>query len=183
MPRRELETASGVGFAGPRPGTDSTRRQHKRRRSHTLPAMFMPLRTCLRPLFAGICALAFALGVSACAETASTSKFSGESHNVAQTVSNFQTDATAEDEKKLCEDDLAATLAAKLGRAGGCQTVLKAQLHEIDALGLTIESISVNGTHALARVKSTYSGKSRVTALALLKEGSHWKISGIAASS
>ncbi len=133
----------------------------------------------MRPLVAGICALAFAVGVSACAETASTGKFSGESHNVAQTVANFQTDATAEDEKKLCEDDLAATLTGKLARVGGCQTVLKAQLHEIDALGLKVESIVLSGNHALAHVKSTYSGKNRVTALALVKEGSHWRISGI----
>ena len=134
-----------------------------------------------RPLAAGISALALALAVAACGETASTGNFKGESHNVAQTVSNFQTDATAEDEKKLCEDDLAATLTAKLARVGGCQTVLKAQLHEIDALGLKVESIVVSGTHALAHVKSTYSGKSRVTALKLVKEGSHWKISGVVA--
>jgi hypothetical protein len=133
----------------------------------------------IRPLLAGICALALATGASACAETASTSKFKGESHNVAQMVSNFQTDVTAEDEKKLCEDDLAATLTAKLARVGGCQTVLKAQLREIDALGLTIESIAVSGKSALAHVKSTYSGKNRVTTLALVKEGSHWKISGL----
>jgi hypothetical protein len=143
----------------------------------------MPLGKCLRPLVAGICALAFALGVSACAETASTGKFSGESHNVAQTVSSFQTDATAEDEKKLCDDDLAAVLTVKLARAGGCQTVLKAQLHEIDALGLTIESIAVNGTHALAHVKSTYAGKSRISTFALVREGTHWKISGLVGSS
>jgi hypothetical protein len=120
-----------------------------------------------------------AAGLQACGETASTSNFKGESHDVAQTVSNFQTDASAENEKKLCEDDLAATLTAKLDRVGGCQTALKAQLHEIDALGLTIESVVVNGSHALAHVKSTYSGKSRVTVLALVKEGSHWKISGL----
>jgi hypothetical protein len=136
-----------------------------------------------RPLATGICVLAFALGIAACGETASTSSFKGESHNVAQTISNFQTDATAEDQKKLCEDDLAATLTTKLGRVGGCQAVLKTQLHEIDALGLTIESIVVKGTAAQARVKSTYSGKSRVTTLTLVKEGSHWRISGIAASS
>ncbi len=61
--------------------------------------------------------------------------------------------------------------------------MLKAQLHEIDALGLTIESIVVNGQHALAHVKSTYSGKNRVTVLALVKEGSHWKISGLGSAS
>lgn len=138
----------------------------------------MPL-TRLKPILGTTCALAVALTVSACAETASTGKFSGESHNVAQTISNYQTDATAENEKKLCETDLAATLTVKLARVGGCQTVLKAQLHEIDALGLTIESIAVNGTHALAHVKSTYAGKSRISTFALIKEGSRWKISGL----
>jgi hypothetical protein len=145
--------------------------------------MLMLLRTSLRPLLAGICALAFAVGVSACAETTSTGKFSGESHNVAQTVSNFQTDATAEDEKKLCNNDLAPALTTKLARVGGCQTVLKAQLHEVDALGLKVESIVISGNHALARVKSTYAGKSRFTALTLVKEGSHWKISGLGSAS
>ncbi|HEY5287747.1 MAG TPA: hypothetical protein VIJ50_11640 [Solirubrobacteraceae bacterium] len=137
--------------------------------------MFKPIRA----LLATAGALSLAIGVSACAETASSGKFTGESHNVAQTVSNFQTDATAEDETKLCENDLAATLTGKLARVGGCQTVLKAQLHEIDALGLKIESIAVNGTQALAHVKSTYAGKSRISTFALVKEGAHWKISGL----
>ncbi|HTB50944.1 MAG TPA: hypothetical protein VK701_08215 [Solirubrobacteraceae bacterium] len=136
-----------------------------------------------RPLATGICALAVAVGVGACGETASTSNFKGESHDVAQTVSNFQTDATAADQKKLCENDLAATLTAKLGHVGGCQAVLKSQLHEVDSLSLAIQSIVVKGTSALAYVKSTYSGKSRVTALTLVKEGSHWKISGLGSAS
>ena len=71
-------------------------------------------------------------------------------------------------------------LTARLRSAGGCEAVLKNQLHEIDALNMTIESINVSGTNtrALARVKSTYSGKSRITTLTLVKEGSRWKISG-----
>jgi hypothetical protein len=132
-----------------------------------------------RQITSGLCALALTVGLTACGETASTSSFKGESHNVAQTVSNFQSDASASNQKKLCEDDLAATLTARLRSAGGCQAVLKEQLHQIDALGLTIESIAVNGTSAVAHVKSTYSGKSRITTLTLVKEGSHWKISGV----
>jgi hypothetical protein len=133
----------------------------------------------LAQLTAGLCATALAVGVAACGETASTSNFKGESHNVAQTVSNLQSDVTASDHKKLCENDLAAGLIARLRSAGGCQAVLKKQLHEIDSLNLTIESISVGGTGASARVKSTYSGKSRITTLKLIKEGSRWKISGV----
>jgi hypothetical protein len=126
------------------------------------------------------CALALAATIASCGETTSTSNFKGESHNVAQTLSDFQTDAAASDQKKLCGKDLATTLTARLSRGGGCQTVLKNQLHEIDALNMTIESINVSAsTRALARVKSTYSGKSRITTLTLVKEGSRWKISRV----
>jgi hypothetical protein len=132
-----------------------------------------------RRLIGAACALALAAGPAACGETASTSGYKGESHGVAQTVSDLQTDATAGDQKKLCENDLAATLTARLRAGGGCQEVLKKELHEIDALNMTIESVAVNGAGATARVKSTYSGKSRLTTLTLVKEGSRWKISGV----
>jgi Putative lumazine-binding len=131
-----------------------------------------------RNLASGLCALALAAGPAACGETASTSNFKGESHNVAQTVSDFQSDATASNQQKLCQNDLAAALTARLQTADGCQTVLKNQLHEIDALNMTIESIAVSGTSATAHVKSTYSGKNHITTLTLVKEGSRWKISG-----
>jgi hypothetical protein len=132
-------------------------------------------------ILAGFCAIAIALGLAACGETASTSGFKGESHNVATSVADFQKDASAGDQKKLCENDLAAEVTTHLRGGGGCQAVLKEQLHEVDALNLTIESINVSGasTRALARVKSTYSGKSRITTLTLVKEGSRWKISGV----
>src|SRR5450759_3070453 len=129
-----------------------------------------------RQLACGLCVAAVAL--TACGETASTSSFKGESHSVAQSVSDFQSDATAGDQKKLCENDLSSALTARLKSSGGCQTVLKNQLHELDALNMTIESIAVNGAGATAHVKSTYSGKSRTTTLSLIKEGARWKISG-----
>jgi hypothetical protein len=133
----------------------------------------------LRQLTVALCTLALPVGLAACGETASTGNFKGESHNVAQTVSNFQSDATAGNQKKLCQSDLASTLTARLQSAGGCEAILKEQLHEIDALNMTIESIAVSGPTAIAHVKSTYSGKNRITALKLVKEGPQWKISGV----
>ncbi|MGA9284491.1 MAG: hypothetical protein WBV85_03530 [Solirubrobacteraceae bacterium] len=127
----------------------------------------------------GLSALALIAGLAACGETASTKGFSGESQKVAQTVANFQSDASANNQKKLCQDDLAATLTNQLSSAGGCQAAIKEQLKDIDSLGLTIESVAVTGSSALARVKSTYSGKNAITTLKLVKEGSDWKISGI----
>jgi len=125
--------------------------------------------------------VALACGASAlagCGETVSTSSFKGEQRHVAETVSNFQKDATASDEQKLCANDLAKTLTKRLGAAGGCQAVVKRQLGQVDALNLTVDSITVTGASAQARVKSTWAGKSRVSTLSLVKEGSRWKISG-----
>jgi hypothetical protein len=119
------------------------------------------------------------VGITACGEATSTSKFTGESHNVAQTLSDFQSHVTAREQKKVCQSDLAATITTRFQNAGGCQAALKNQLLQLDALNLTIESIAVNGATASARVKSTYSGKSRITTLTLVKEGSRWKISGV----
>lgn len=133
----------------------------------------------LRQLATGLFALVAAGALGACGETASTSNFKGESHNVAQVVSNFQSDTTTGDQKKLCENDLATSLTGRLRGAGGCQAVLKNQLHEVDSLNMTIESIAINGSAATARVKSTYSGKSHFSTLMLVKEASRWKVSGV----
>jgi Putative lumazine-binding len=123
-------------------------------------------------------ALACASALGACGETVSTSSFKGEERHVAETVSDFQKDATASDEQKLCANDLAKTLTKRLAAAGGCQAVVKGQLGQVDALNLTVQSISVNGTTAQAQVKSTWAGKNRVSTLSLVKEGKRWKISG-----
>jgi copper chaperone CopZ len=86
---------------------------------------------------------------------------------------------TGREQKKLCRNDLAAVVGARLQSAGGCEAVVKKQLPQLDSLNLTIESISVNGATATAKVKSTYSGKNRITTVALVKEGPRWKISGV----
>jgi hypothetical protein len=132
-----------------------------------------------RRLMAASGVWACALALVACGETVSTGKFRGESRKVAETVANFQKDATAGDEKKLCANDLASTVTERLrSTAGGCQAAVSEQLKQVDALNLEVTSIGVTGTTAQARVKSTWSGKSRVSTLSLVKQGGRWKISG-----
>ncbi len=121
-----------------------------------------------------VCALALA----SCGETVSTSGFKGESRAVAETVADFQKNATAGDQGKLCKDDLARTVTERLAAAGGCQAVLKEQLGQVDALNLTVESVALSATTAQVRVKSTWSGKNRVSTLSLVKEAGRWKVSG-----
>lgn len=133
-----------------------------------------------RALTSGLLTAALAVGLTACGATASTAKFKGESHNVAQTVSDLQSDVMANDQAKVCQNDLAGSVITKLGGSNGCESAIKSQLHEVDVPSMTIESIAVKGATATARVKSTWSGKSQVTTLSLVKEGSRWKISGSA---
>ena len=132
----------------------------------------------MRKVSAGLGALALTVAIGACGEAATTGGYSGESHNVAQTIVNFQNDVTTREQKKLCQTDFAAAVATRLTRAAGsCQAALKNQLLQIDATNLTIQSISVTGKRASALVKSTYSGKSAFSTLTLVKEGGRWKIS------
>jgi hypothetical protein len=135
----------------------------------------------LRPVLAALLAAVLAAASAGCGETASTGSFTGESHAVAQAVADLQRNVVAHEQKKLCQDNLAAAVTAKLTRAGGsCQAALKNQLLQIDATGLTIKSIEVKGKTATARVKSTYAGKQRESALTLVKEGVRWKVAAAA---
>ena len=128
-----------------------------------------------------LCASLLGVGLAACGNTVSTS-FKGESHDVAQTISNLQTDATAGSDQKICTNDLASALVARLSSAGGgCTQAIKNQLGEVDNFEVKVQSIQVNsrGQEATAQVRSIYSGKTHPGTLVLVKEGGKWKISGL----
>jgi hypothetical protein len=125
-----------------------------------------------------LCAPLLTLGLSACAQTVSTSGLKGEAKAAAETVKELQSNATAGEAKKICQDDLDHAVVARLASSsGGCQEAIKKQLAEIDSVELTVESMQVTGTSALAHVKSIYSGKKRISTMSLVKEGKKWKIS------
>ena len=118
-----------------------------------------------------------AAGVAACGSTVSTGSYKGASAAVAQRIGDFQSDVTAGEDKKLCNQDLAAAVHTRLQAAGGsCVQALKNQLGAVDNYELAVESIAVHGTSATARVKSTWSGKRRTTTMGLVKEGGVWRI-------
>ena len=112
-----------------------------------------------------------------------TSSFQGDAKSVAQTISDLQKDAQARDQSKVCKNDLASSVVARLAATGGsCASALSGQLKEIDNYDLSVASskaITVNGTTATARVKTTSAGKSRYDTITLVKEGNRWKVSGL----
>lgn len=130
------------------------------------------------------CAAAVALAapaLAACGTAVSTSGFKGEQHAVAQKVSDLQADATASDQKKICANDLSATVLSRLGGRSGCERVIKKRLSEIENLDVTIDSVKLapGASTATATVRSTYAGKKRATTLTLVKEGGGWRVSGL----
>jgi len=138
----------------------------------------MPALPAARRTTALLC-LAFApLALSACGSTVSTSSFRGEQHAVAQAIADLQSDATAGDEKKLCTEDLAATVVAKLGGKTSCEKTIKTQLTEIDSLEVSVQSIQIatGNTTATAKVTSTYAGKKRAGTVSLAKDAKGWRI-------
>ena len=144
-----------------------------------------------------------AVGLAACGSTVSTSTFKGESHAVAQRISDYQSDVGAASEKKLCTEDLSSDVRRRLNAAhGGCEEALKRQhtpkiafvakpltcqehdlgsdhIGSIDDYEATVEQVAVNGATATALVKSTWSGKLRAATVALVKESGSWRIAGV----
>ena len=119
--------------------------------------------------------------LAGCGGAVSTGNLKGESKAVAQRIADFQTDVTGSEAKKLCNQDFARTVAERLRATGtSCTQALKSQLGAIDDYELTLETVSVTGKTATARVKSTWSGKTRMSTLKLVKEDGTWKISGLA---
>lgn len=122
-----------------------------------------------------------ALGLSACATTVSTSAFKGQQREAAQAIANLQADATAGEQKKICANDLAATVVSRLGGTNRCEAAIKKQLAEIDSLEVSVRSVTLaaGSTSATAAVRSVYEGKKRASRVSLVKEAGRWKISAL----
>jgi copper chaperone CopZ len=127
-----------------------------------------------------LCASLLATGLAACGSTVATSGFKGEQHAVAQAVSNLQSHATALEAKKVCGEDLASVVVARLDTAaGGCKQAIESQLKQIDSFETTVESVRISGDRATAQVKGTRSGKKALQTLTFVKEAGKWKVSGV----
>jgi copper chaperone CopZ len=122
-----------------------------------------------------LCALAF----SACATKTSTGGFKGADKEVAQAVANLQSAVTAGDQKKICAEDLSASVVSSLGGTKGCEAAIKEQVAEIDGTEAEVESIQLNGKTATAKVRSTFSGRKTQTEVTLVEEGGKWKVSAV----
>jgi hypothetical protein len=131
-------------------------------------------------LRAVLLATALPIALAGCAGAVSTGSFKGEAHQVAERIASFQKDAGEGDQRKVCADDLAATLREGIARFGrSCEEAVKEQLKAVEEIAMTVKAVQVSGTRARAKVESAYWGKACTNELYLVKEGSQWRISGI----
>jgi copper chaperone CopZ len=126
-----------------------------------------------------IVAAALAAFAAGCGSTTASSSFKGADHAVAETVGNLQSEATANEDAKICSDLLTKATVEKLGGQSGCEAAVKSQLGQVDSFELATKSVQVNGDSATAQVEAVVSGKKKTQQLLLVKEGSAWKISAL----
>lgn len=126
-----------------------------------------------------LCAALCAGVLAGCGSAVSTSGFTGAQHEVAQTIANLQTNATAANEKKICTEVLAASVVKSLGGTQGCEAAIKTQLSEIDNLEATVKSVSVSGDTATAEVVAINEGHKHLETVVLVKEPGGWRISSL----
>ncbi|MHB1467751.1 MAG: nuclear transport factor 2 family protein [Solirubrobacteraceae bacterium] len=131
----------------------------------------------------GGCGAAFgaALALAACGTTTgSTSSFSGPAKGVAEAISSFQSDATALNAAKICKEELAGSVVSRLSKNGAkCEKSIKTALEETDTFTVSVKSIAVKGSSAVAKVKSTVYGKERAGTMSLVREGGKWKVANL----
>ena len=108
----------------------------------------------------------------------SSGKFRGEERLVANTIEDFESAASKGDQDQICRELLAKPLVAVYAKRGGtCEHAVDGALKDTDSFGLTVESVSIDGTDATARVKADRGKNDVIRTINLVKEGPGWRIS------
>jgi hypothetical protein len=112
----------------------------------------------------------------------SSDKFVGDQRLVANTIEDFESAASKGDQDQICRELLAKPLIADYAEHGGtCEKAVDGALKDTDSFGLTVESVSIAGAKATARVKADRGKKDVIQTMTLVKEGPAWRISGFEA--
>ncbi|MGZ4271885.1 MAG: nuclear transport factor 2 family protein [Solirubrobacteraceae bacterium] len=131
--------------------------------------------------FAATAALAGCAGAPSSGTSDSSTKFQGEQRQVAKVVENLESTAskrTTSANDKICKELVATALARQLAAHGSsCPDAVNAALKDADAYQLTVQSVTIQGTQATAKVKVDTGDKDKVQSLALVKQGPGWRIS------
>jgi hypothetical protein len=120
-------------------------------------------------------ALVAVLAVAGCTTTSSSSsKFTGAKGQVADVVSNLQQAGQRKDANKICTQILSRSLVQAISDAGtSCEQEMKKAIDDADDFDLTVQSVTINGNQATARVRR---GKDGPTAtFKFVRESGGWR--------
>ena len=120
---------------------------------------------------------------SGCAGGASsTSDFTGEQKQVADVVEKLQSAGETGDAKEICDDILAKSLSDQIKAAGStCEQELDKAIKDADDFDLEVESVTIDGNTATAKVKGRDRGADRVRTFEFEREGQTWRATSLGA--
>ena len=127
--------------------------------------------------------LVLALLAAGCAGSSSgTAEFEGEQQRVADVVEKLQSAGETGDAKEICEQVLAKSLADQIRAAGStCEQEMDKAIKDADDFDLEVESVTIQGNTATARVKGRDRGTDRVRTFEFEKEGPDWRATNLGA--
>jgi uncharacterized cupredoxin-like copper-binding protein len=127
--------------------------------------------------------LVLAALASGCAGGASSANdFQGEQKQVADVVEKLQSAGETGDAKTICDDILSKALADQIKAAGStCEQELDKAIKDADDFDLDVESVTIDGDKATAKVKGRDRGADRVRTFEFSKEGSSWRATSLGA--
>lgn len=133
----------------------------------------------MRPVLA-LCLLALTLAACGAAPRDSAEEFKGEQATVASAVEDLESAARDTDAGEACTKLFAAGLLATLKERGtDCEDAVEDAFKDADALDLTVDKVSINGTKATVTVTSGTGSNKKTDTLALEKAGAGWRISSL----
>ena len=131
------------------------------------------------------------IALSGCAQggtktTSSSSKFSGDQKLVANTIEDFQTNATAHDGTKICATLITAKLAKQItakNSGANCATAVTSAMKATDEADLTVTAVTIDAkddNKATATVTAKTGEKtSKSYQFSLTRVDQRWQISRI----
>jgi hypothetical protein len=125
--------------------------------------------------------LVLAALASGCAGGASSANdFQGEQKQVADVVEKLQSAGETGDAKAICDDILSKALADQIKAAGStCEQELDKAIKDADDFDLDVESVTIDGDKATAKVKGRDRGADRVRTFEFEREGSSWRATSL----
>ena len=136
----------------------------------------------MRPVLL-LCVLSLALTACGGATPRDSAKdFKGAERAVAAAVENLETAARDNDSAKACTKLFATRLLSTIRTRGQtCTAAVKDAFKDADALDLTVEDVTIDGTTASAKVTSGTGSNKQTATLELEKAGAAWRISSLSA--